>query len=612
MGLFNWWNERKAKADVRRIASQRIAQLLEMQDDEVDDWQKLVERNLNGNLTRPLREDSNNNVIVNTRTEGMGWEILGSAYKGHVGADQQVMIAQARRFFRFDPNAQTSVFGVMEYLLGKGVTITPKSQDPRIWKLWRNFWTSPDNQMAIRQFEIVKRLLRDGETMLRYFTKDKAGTKTPFTLVRFIDPIDVRRGTKESNDNTDKTSQGIIFDENDAEKALAYFMRKRNNPAEEEKVDAVEVQHIKFPVADMDQPRGESALQCVMDMFTHYKQWLKNRMILNKLRTAIFAVREIDVASGANVSSLAQSLPASARDAGSGENKKQNIRPGTLYTPPPGVKLRMESANINASDVKEDGRNIKLEMAAGTRLPEYMFGDASNANFASTQMAESPFVKYIHFLQAYLEATLWQPMFRRVVQAAVDAGKLTPPKEEDIFAVDGEASGQDLTEDGQQKTDAEDASAEEDVTNGKAKAGKGKAPKKPAGDQPISESELELFYGCDVEWPEIIHRDPKEQSEALVLQRNEGWVSDKTASEKLGYDYGEEVRKQRQIEEEAEENGNPLLQHAQGDMQAYDEEGNAIDQQDKELAGAGGSGGGPKKPNPPFGKNGKQKPGSDE
>ncbi len=41
--------------------------------------------------------------------------------------------------------------------------------------------------------------------------------------------------------------------------------------------------------------------------------------------------------------------------------------------------------------------------------------------------------------------------------------------------------------------------------------------------------------------------------------RQNGWVSDPTACSSLGFDYGEEVRKQRQTEEDAEIEENPLL-----------------------------------------------------
>ncbi len=485
--------------------------------------------------------------------------------------------------------------------MGHGVNITPKSKDPRIWKLWQNFWASPENNMNVRQFEIVKRWIRDGEVFIRKFSTDVGGNKVPFMTVRFMDPIDVQHGAGEgqSGVDTDKTNQGIVYDPNDAEKPLYYWMKDRNNTALEHKIPAPEVIHVKYPVADMDQARGESALQSIMDLFTHYRQWLKNRIILNKLRTAIFAVRKIDIQSGQGVQQLQQSLPTSGRDA-SGGSKKMNIKPGTLYTPPPGVDIDMRAANINASDVKEDGRNIILQMCAGSGLPEFMYGDASNANYSSTMMAESPFVKKIHFLQAYLEACLWRPLFRMVVQTAVDAGKLTAPAEEDIFAI-GPEGEQDLNEAGEKPGDM----AEKDSANAAPAAGADKkpaAPQEASKDSPISETELELFYGCDVEWPEVIHREPKDQTDALVMARNEGWISDKTASEKLGFDYAEEVRKQQQIEEQAEKEGNPLLNHAQGDMNAVGEEQNGIDQQNKEMDMAGAGKGGANKP--PFGKSG--------
>jgi len=607
MGLFSWWNARKAEHEAREASARYITELMNIQrEDEQDAWQEVVSRNMTAPAKwkgRELKESES--VIVNTRAEGAGWEILGSAWKGHIARDQQIMVAQARRFFRFDPNAQAAIYGLLDYLMGHGVNITPKSKDPRIWKLWRQFWTAPENNMDVRQFEIFKRVFRDGETFLRYFTKGPTGEATWQTIVRFLDPIDIQHGAQETmaGDNTDKTNQGIIFDPDDAEKPVAYFMKDRLNPGTEHRIDAKEVQHVKYPVADMDQSRGESALQAVMDMFTHYKQWLKNRIILNKLRTAIFAVRKIDIQSGQSVSALAQTLPGSART-GSGENKKMNIKPGTLYTPPPGVDIDMRSANINASDVKEDGRNIILQMCAGTRLPEFMFGDASNANYSSTMMAESPFVKHINFLQSYFEATVWRPMFRKVVEAAVAAGKLQAPKEEDIFAQPG--TGEDLTEDAADGDPGPGAAEGDKTTGGRQKNSspngdavkKGKGNEEPNGET-IMESEMEIFYGCDVEWPEIIHREPKEQTEALVLARNEGWISDKTASEKLGFDYGEEVRKQQMIEEDAEVAGNPLLDRAAGAMQALAGDQTMVDQQGKEEALAGGG-----KKKPPFGKNG--------
>src|SRR5207302_1611450 len=116
-------------------------------------------------------------------------------------------------------------------------------------------------------------------------------------------------------------------------------------------------------------------------------------------RTAIVMIKEV-TGTPTEVSNMSKTLPLATRQVAN-ETKSKNFRGGTIITAGPGVKYRIESPNINANDVKEDGRNIMLAMAAGMNMPEYIFGDASNANYASTMIAESPFVKMIQFFQVF-------------------------------------------------------------------------------------------------------------------------------------------------------------------------------------------------------------------
>ena len=44
------------------------------------------------------------------------------------------------------------------------------------------------------------------------------------------------------------------------------------------------------------------------------------------------------------------------------------------------ARLRRDQIPGNAADVKDDGRAMILQICAATGLPEFMFGDASNAN----------------------------------------------------------------------------------------------------------------------------------------------------------------------------------------------------------------------------------------
>jgi hypothetical protein len=268
------------------------------------------------------------------------------------------------------------------------------------------------------------------------------------------------------------------------------------------------------------------------------------------------------------VANAANKIPQASNTA-SGETKKQSLRGGTIITEGPGVTYRMESPNINASDVKEDGRNIKLSLAAGTNVPEYILGDASNANFASTLVAESPFVKSIQSWQIFLEYWFGK-LFKMVIQSAVDAGQIEAPNDDEFInklkAVRNLGEAQETDTEDSTENDSEDGQETEEDPKEKALA-----ELMPNGKM---ETPSEIFYGCDMNWPDIIHREVKQFTDALALARSSGWISDATASSMLGFDYSEEVRKQNQIEEEAEQTGNTLLgkQAGNGDSNEMDAE----------------------------------------
>lgn len=449
--------------------------------------------------------------------------------KGHIEATQMDMVKQARRFYRSDPNARAILDTLCHYIMGKGLNIMPRSKDPMVWWTWREFWTAERNKMSLRQFEIPLRLFRDGEVFMHCMDKDENGSPTGKTTVRFIDPLQVKNSpTVPLLDN--KTRSGIETDPNDIEKVIAYWVQDRSDQNKFTRILADEVLHLKI-YADADQRRGETLLQAVMKMFTDYRQWLENRIILNKMRTAIVMIRKI-TGTPSQVQQIADNTP-NATNVRSGETKKQNIRGGTILNANAGVSYEMLSPNINAQDVKEDGRNIKLNISAGTQIPEYIFGDASNANYSSTMISEAPFVKAIEYWQIYLEF-FFQQLFKKVLSNAAKKGLVKPPNDEEFFRkLKGVGNLSEQME--------MDERLKELMPEGKM------------------ETPTEIFFGIDLQWPEIIHRNVKELTDSLMVARTSGWVSDPTCSSVLGYDYNEEVRKQKQAKEQAEVSGNPLM-----------------------------------------------------
>lgn len=463
--------------------------------------------------------------------------------KGHLQTNQLEMIRQARKLDRYDPHVHGMVSTMVNYIMGRGLSITPKSEDPLVWWIWREFWTATRNHMTLRQFEIVRRSIRDGEVFIQFFDKDEEGKATGKTTVRFIDPLRVRDDPKKvmAGELTQTIRNGVNTDPDDVEKVVSYSVQDAIDQNKFEEVPVEQILHIKIN-ADSDQKRGESFVQVVMRLAKHYEQWLENRIVLNKMRSAIVLIKKIE-GTPAEVARLANTI-SDASNTPSGYTKKQQIRGGTVITEGPGVTYRMEAPNINASDVKEDGRNIKCAMAAGTNLPEYVFGDASNANYASTLIAESPFVKAIEWWQIFFEQSFGE-IFRRVIQNAVDAGMIEAPSDDEFLAklrtVRQLGEQEEVKPDGKPPEDPKAEAMEELMPNGKL------------------ETPAEVFFGCDMTWPEIIHRDFKTQVEGLVMARDAGWVSDPTATAAIGYDYAEEVRKQNSAEDDAEAGGNALL-----------------------------------------------------
>lgn len=465
--------------------------------------------------------------------------------KGHVSGVQNDMIRQARKMYRFDPHARGILQTMLNYIVGKGFDIKPKSQDPQINYIWWEFWNSSRNNMQLKRFEMILRFFRDGDCFIEFFSKGDQGVETGLSTIRFIDPLLVKNPTDNLGSvkgGIEVIRNGVEVDPQDIEQVIAYHAEDRSSPGKFRRAPAETVVHMKA-LADSDQRRGETFLQTIMPLIAHYNNWLENRIILNRMRTAIVMIKKITGTS----TELNQLRGNMGPQNVSGQTV---IQAGKMLIANDGVDYRMESPNINAADVKDDGRNIKLAMSAGTNLPEYIFGDASNGNFASTLIAEAPFVKSIEYWQIIIEMYLKQ-IYRKVMENAVKSGRIKPPNDEEFFRTMFKTG---------KLTEAQDEDKDDEVKN-EMKDDTGNSTEPPS----------EIFFGCDIQWPEIIHRDLKMHTDALMVARSNGWISDSTAASSLGYDYDEEVRKQQKIIENAQEFDNPLLSGGMKEPSAFDE-----------------------------------------
>ncbi len=195
------------------------------------------------------------------------------------------------------------------------------------------------------------------------------------------------------------------------------------------------MQHLKANV-DMTWPRGLPTWYALQGHLNDAVKTLKATGKIVEFRARIGMIRRHINATKETVQNVAStSCKAAERqaDAGGRSRRPDSIptpRSSTPATPP------TTSSHRRTAPVDKNVAAIQAELRAGAAalaMPEYMLsGDASNANFSSTMVAEGPAVKTFEELQADLiEADI--EIMERQLAIAAQAGLIPGATEADIL-----------------------------------------------------------------------------------------------------------------------------------------------------------------------------------
>lgn len=266
------------------------------------------------------------------------------------------------------------------------------------------------NRWQQRQQEIVRRLDRDGEVFLRFFVDGQGVTR-----VRFVEPEQVQTPPELSNHAA--ASFGIQTEVHDVETVLGYFV-------DGEPVDADAIQHRKANV-DANVKRGLPLYYPVRKNLRRVEKLLRNMSVVAEIQSAIALIRKHRSTSRSGVEQFVadQSQVASSAN-GNATKYLSQYAPGTILDAPAGLEYDFPVAGIDASNFVQVLQAELRAIAARLVMPEFMFtSDASNANYASTLVAEGPAVKMFERLQANLATDDCEVIWRVIDNAAL-AGKL--------------------------------------------------------------------------------------------------------------------------------------------------------------------------------------------
>lgn len=262
-----------------------------------------------------------------------------------------------------------------------------------------------------RQQEIVLRRDRDGEVFLRLFAAADGTTR-----VRFIEPGQVATPADRSADPA--AALGILTDRQDVETVLAYCV-------DGQWIDAAEIQHRKANV-DGNVRRGLPLFFPVRKNLRRAEKLLRNMSVVAEIQSAIALIRKHHRASRSAVEQFAAAA-ADARIVNSSTGQATNIKrygPGTILDAHADVDYDFPAAAIEAGSFIAVLQAELRAIASRLVMPEFMLtSDASNANYASTMVAEGPAMRMFARLQAEQVADDIE-LLGRVVANAVAAGRL--------------------------------------------------------------------------------------------------------------------------------------------------------------------------------------------
>jgi capsid protein len=339
------------------------------------------------------------------------WDAIGAGSQRLDPMAKADLRTQARTLVIENPHAR-NVLRLMEaYVVGPDCRVSAMvtgDTDGTIARtadrLWRSFLTANDRHFAFREF--ARRTWRDGECFVRCFSR---AAWPP--AVRFLDPEAIG-STPDAPD-----SQGIVTDTDDAERVIAVLHIDPASGALRESIPATDVLHAKIN-ADSNELRGTTLFAPLIAPLRQYERWLETELVARKLQASIVLWRKVADGPVASFGSAADddlALEAANRD---------RFQAGSIITTSSATDLQFLQPPSHIRDSAPLGRMMLLAASAGAGLPEYMLtGDASNANYASTMVAEGPAVKLFQSEQCFFAGELSR-LWRWVMAEAIRLGEL--------------------------------------------------------------------------------------------------------------------------------------------------------------------------------------------
>jgi len=411
------------------------------------------------------------------------------------------LLTNSRDRYWKTPEGRCLVESAVHYIIGSGIVYHSEDENPIVQESLDQFWNNPSNNMELRQKEIVRRALRDGEVFIRFF-ESSSGT----CQIRFVEPeqiVDIKRDPEDNETIESYERQWTALGA---------------TTVSNESIPSADVIHIKLNV-DMNMKRGRSYMEPVIKRLVQLDDFIEGRTRKNRIAAGHILEKIVKgkMAGADKVQSVSDGMSDAKIDAGVSTASKKMPKLGSVIVHNESIEYKWCNPEIRADDCKEDARLIKLSICSGLNAPEFLLADASNANYSSTLVSENPYVKSIEDLQDTF-AIYFQAIFRKVIERLL-VKKVIPA------------------------TSTETKLYESWVI--KLIPKKLKAIREAIDQALQTETKTVVLTktSTSIEFPQMIHKELKTDTEAYQIHSTMGWASDETIAGKLGYDFVKEQEK---------------------------------------------------------------------
>lgn len=322
---------------------------------------------------------------------------------------------QVYEAFNANPMANAIVEMGVNFVLGDGLQID--CHNKKVQRLVDGFWNDPDNHMNIRQYEMATELSLYGELFVRFFVNPYDG----HVKLALLDPslVDQIETDPDNIERQLRVHRRPLAQSATAPVPPGMAVDPRTNtplfnsdPAFTEGVwYRIPEEMMHFAVNKVSNAkRGKSDLATLLPWLRRYKDWLIDRVRINKYKAAFLW----DVTlSGATRKEIEQKMMEYARPP----------EPGSVLIHNESETWQAVQPNIDATNVAADGHAIKLMIAMGAGLPEHYLSDGGDVNRATAAEMGLPTVKRYQRRQDYLKYML-TAILDRVIAEAQKAGRL--------------------------------------------------------------------------------------------------------------------------------------------------------------------------------------------